>query len=126
MTAFLRGRRALVIAVVLLVGVAGGSTAGAQVPPVSPSLSPLVAPIASPKNPYATLFLLPGQSSPRTAPRVNAPSGVRTATTSTTPTVVCGTRLVPIDPSIDAGIRRVPDPAAPRPAGRVVEPRLCR
>lgn len=112
---------------VLLLGLSSVAGADTQNQTASPSAGArLLAPVAPPKNPYGTLFLLPGQRSPRTAPRVIAPAGVWAATTPTAPTVVCGTLLVPIDPTIDSGIRRVPDASAPRPAIRAVEPTLCR
>jgi hypothetical protein len=82
-------------------------------------------PTASP-NPYGRLFLLPGQKDAATAPRLAGPLAVPAPAVAPAPTIVCGTRLLPIDPSIDPGIRRLPDTDAPRPAVRAVEPPLCR
>lgn len=86
----------------------------------------LLAPVSQAKNPYGRLFLLPGQKTSATAPRLKAAPAMAGDATALRPTVVCGTRLVPIDPSIDPGIRRLPDAGAPRPAVRTVEPPLCR
>jgi hypothetical protein len=80
----------------------------------------------APVNPYGRLFLLPGQKDPVTAPRLAGTPAAPTRAAQSTPTIVCGTRLIPIDPSIDPGIRRLPDADAPRPAVRAVEPPLCR
>ena len=80
----------------------------------------------APVNPYGRLFLLPGQKDAATAPRLTRLPAVSALAVAPAPTIVCGTRLLPIDPSIDPGIRRLPDADAPRPAVRAVEPPLCR
>ncbi len=80
----------------------------------------------APVNPYGRLFLLPGQKDAATAPRLARLLAVPALAVAPAPAIVCGTRLLPIDPSIDPGIRRLPDSAAPRPAVRAVEPPLCR
>lgn len=80
----------------------------------------------APVNPYRRLFLLPGQKDAATVPRLAGRPPVAVLAATPALTVVCGTRLVPIDPSIDPGIRRRPDADAPRPSVRAVEPPLCR
>ncbi|MGD9904563.1 MAG: hypothetical protein AB7U83_13950 [Vicinamibacterales bacterium] len=99
----------------------------AQGPAWNPAGERLLAPPVAAKNPYARLFLLPGQAAPTTAPTL---AGARPVPgrTAVAPAVVvtCGTRLIPIDPAFDAGIRRLPDAHAPRPTVRAVEPTLCR
>lgn len=116
----------LCCSLLLLLGVV--SPAGADTQPQGGGFRPrtLLAPVAAPRNPYGTLFLLPGQKTTATAPRLRAASTTAREGTRSAPTVVCGTRLVPIDPTIDPGIRRVPEASAPRPAVRAVEPTLCR
>jgi hypothetical protein len=81
---------------------------------------------AAPVNPYGRLFLLPGQKDAATAPRLAGRQPVAAPAVTPAPTIVCGTRLIPIDPSIDPGIRRLPDTDAPRPSVRAVEPPICR
>lgn len=44
----------------------------------------------------------------------------------TRPTVVCGMTVIPVDASIDRGIRVSPPATSPRPVIRVVEPPMCR
>jgi hypothetical protein len=80
----------------------------------------------APVNPYSRLFLLPGQKDAATVPRLAGRPPVSVLAATPAPTIVCGTRLVPIDPSVDLGIRRLPDANAPRPSVRAVEPPLCR
>lgn len=111
---------------VLMVGVVTPDGADAQSPGGAAGGRTLLAPVAPPRNPYGSLFLLPGQTPTAALPRLKAVPAPPRAVAAPPPTVVCGTRLVPIDPTIDPGIRRVPDASAPRPAIRAVEPTLCR
>jgi len=111
---------------VLLLGAVDLASADTQSPGSTAAGRTLLAPVAPSRNPYRSLFLLPGQETTAVSPRLRAVPATARALTTPPPRVVCGTRLVPIDPSIDPGIRRVPDAAAPRPAVRAVEPTLCR
>lgn len=111
---------------VLLLGLVTPAAADTQRPSGTAIGRTLLAPVAAPRNPYGTLFLLPGQKTTATAPRLRGATTTAREGTRSAPTVVCGTRLVPIDPTIDPGIRRVPEASAPRPAVRAVEPTLCR
>lgn len=78
------------------------------------------------KRPFSRLFFLPGQTDPSTIPGLARPRTVGIpAAAAPQPTVVCGMRLVPIDPAVDAGMRRLA-PASPRGTIRAVEPSMCR
>ncbi len=116
----------LCCSLVLLVGIVNPAGADVQPPGGAAVGRTLLTPVAPPRNPYGSLFLLPGQTSTATTPRLTVARTPPRAVAASMPTVLCGTRLVPIDPTIDPGIRRVPDGSAPRPAVRGVEPTLCR
>lgn len=111
---------------VLLLGVVDPVSADTQSPGSTAASRTLLVPVTPPRNPYRSLFLLPGQTPTAALPRLKAVPAPPRAVAAPPSTVVCGTRLVPIDPTIDPGIRRVPDASAPRPAIRAVEPTLCR
>lgn len=72
------------------------------------------------RNPYGRLFRetvqpVPGVALPAIAPKAPA-----------TPTVRCGTTLIPGDPRVDPGIVVPRPPATQRFHARIVEPTICR
>lgn len=85
----------------------------------------LLKPQARPKpNPYGRLFLLPGQDTATSAPRIVITPRAA-AVSQPRPTVVCGTRLLPIDPGVDPGIYAAVPGDDTRHAMRAVEPPIC-
>jgi hypothetical protein len=112
---------------VLIAGVGSSPAAadiGAQTDTTRPGVTVPVRPPGEPKNPYRRLFLLPGQTTPSSPPRLRAsppPANVLPPP----PTVVCGTRLIPGDSNVDARIHRRPGPGGPRYTMRAVEPPMC-
>jgi hypothetical protein len=69
-----------------------------------------------PRSPYGKLFVAP--TTDRRSPR-------RTAAEPARPEVVCGTRLIPIDPLVDPKIY-APKAGDTRHTIRVVPPAMCR
>ena len=116
----------------LLVVLQVGSTAEAQAI-LSPSPLSTVgattpgAPPQQAKNPFTNLFareLQPPAPAPVT---VALPIAVVSATplVDKHPRVVCGMTLVPVDPDLDAAMRRVVPETGPKFTIRLVPPRLC-
>jgi hypothetical protein len=101
--------------VALLVLVSGTATATAQ-----PGFTP-----RSEKDPYRNLF---GErlraEKPTPSPKLATPSPPPPQSPQA-PTIVCGMRIVPADPSVDPKIRVIP-PAGVEHSMRIVIPPMCK
>jgi hypothetical protein len=88
-------------------------------------------PLPRNSNPWGSLFQPPTPQPPESAPQLpSAPRFFRVAPVNAGQAsapqshVVCGTTVVPVDPTFDARIRRAA-PTVPRLASRSVVPPVC-
>lgn len=93
--------------------------AALQAKPLPEQSSPASPAKKAPKNPYDGLFVPATPFAPEpSASRGRQPAG------QTETTVVCGMRIIPVDPTIDRGIA-IPPPDADRYTLRVLKPSVC-
>ena len=96
-----------------------GKPAALQAKPLSEQSAAASPAQKAPKNPYDRLFV------PATAFALQpSESRVPQPASQTATTVVCGMRIIPVDPTIDRGIA-IPPPDADRYTLRVVKPSVC-
>lgn len=99
---------------------AGSASIGAQQPRNG---APPASPFANRFEPKSRRVSPPRFLFPTPTPRLNSPSGARSAST---PTIVCGLTLIPADPNVDPGIRQEVPKDGPKFLLRPVDPKVCR